>query len=779
MRSGGNVQRVVDPLGNTHALTYEAVFNRLTSMNTPGGSSSQFEYDGHGNVTAIIDTLGNRWVIAYDTTGAPIRVTDPLGNSVTFAYDAVGNLTGLTDPLGNTVTREYDGASRLLREASPRGKTTRLAYDPLDRVTSVIDPLGGTTRFSYDPNGNLLTFTDPGGSVTTHAYDLMDRVGQRTDPLGRVWSYLYDGRGNPTQATDPKGQVVTFTYDVLNRRTRAAYSDGAVVEFEYDVAGRLARMVNADDVVVHQYDALGRIVREITAYGAIEYGYDAWGRRVSMLVDASLFTYAYDGASRLQGITLAGVGSAGFDYDALGRVVRLALPNGVATAYAYDALSRPIELVYESGAGRLGNLTYRYDAGGNRTAIGGSRGRTLLPGPAAAATYDAAHQQLTFGGWTMSYDANGNLVSLGDAGGMTTFTYDAQDRLIQVDGGGGITRFTYDALGRRTARTVDVQETRFQHDATDVIRERTAGAEIVYLRGLGMDQTFFRGQEAGYLTDATNNTIALTDRAGNIGQTYSYEPFGRTETTGPAAVNTYQYTGREREGGDLYYYRARYYHAGLGRFIQPDPLGLLAGSNPYAYAENNPVNFLDPSGLRTYVAHGTSSGPGRLDEFRAALHKADPKTKVLEWSGKLTETVPSTDVPAAELFNKIIADLQADPLKPGEKLNLIGHSGGGIAFVKVAHMLRARGIKVSNLILFGTPLFPELVNPMLPPGVRVTNFVGLFDPLAWPLLLPSVHNIFVLNTLPNPFSAAVTAYKAHTGYAENQTMIRTIQDLIR
>ncbi len=328
-------------------------------------------------------------------------------------------------------------------------------------------------------------------------------------------------------------------------------------------------------------------------------------------------------------------------------------------------------------------------------------------------------------------------------------------------------------------RTADGLETSFQYDATDVIRDRTGGAEVLYLRGLGPDQTFVREQGAGYLTDATNNTIALTDLAGTIAQTYSYEPFGRTEIAGAAAVNPYQFTGREREGGDLYYYRARYYDPRLGRFIQPDPLGLLAGPNPYAYAENNPVNFLDPSGLRTFVAHGTSTGPGRLRDFQAALEKADPKTKLLEWSGKLTDTVPSTDVPATELFSQIMVDLQANPLQPGEKLNLVGHSGGAIAFVKVAHMLRARGIKVTNLILMGTPLFPELVNPTLPPGVRVTNFVGLFDPLALPLRLPNVQNIFVLNGLPNPFSAAVTVYRAHTGYAENQTVIRTIQDLIR
>jgi len=232
-----------------------------------------------------------------------------------------------------------------------------------------------------------------------------------------------------------------------------------------------------------------------------------------------------------------------------------------------------------------------------------------------------------------------------------------------------------------------------------------------------------------------------------INRSFKLARHSRTEVAGSVAGGRYQFSGRERERDDLYYYRARYYHTRLARFIQPDPLGRLAGLNPYAYAENNPINFLDPSGLRTFVAPGTSSDERRWAEFGAALQKADRKTEILKWSGNLADIVPSTDAAAGKLFNQIMGNLQADPLGSREKLNLVGHSGGGIVLVKVAHMLRARGIKVSNLVLMGTPLVPELVNPMLPPGVRVTTFIGLFDPLAVRLLLSNVQNVLVLNTL--------------------------------
>lgn len=58
------------------------------------------------------------------------------------------------------------------------------------------------------------------------------------------------------------------------------------------------------------------------------------------------------------------------------------------------------------------------------------------------------------------------------------------------------------------------------------------------------------------------------------------------------------FTGREwdPETG-LYYYRARYYDAKVGRFISEDPIGFDGGVNLYAYVYDNPVIFTDPTGL--------------------------------------------------------------------------------------------------------------------------------------------------------------------------------------
>jgi RHS repeat-associated protein len=53
------------------------------------------------------------------------------------------------------------------------------------------------------------------------------------------------------------------------------------------------------------------------------------------------------------------------------------------------------------------------------------------------------------------------------------------------------------------------------------------------------------------------------------------------------------------EPNRLYYMRARYYDPNVGRFISEDPLGFGGGDvNLYAYVQNNPVNRIDPFGLK-------------------------------------------------------------------------------------------------------------------------------------------------------------------------------------
>jgi len=592
----GNVTSVTDPAGNQRTFTFEPAFNKIASIRDPLGNVTSFAYDAQGNLSSVTDPLGKVTTLTSNAFGQPLTTTDPLGNTTTFTYDAQGNLATVADPLGNTTIREYDTVSRLARQTDPRGRPTAFAYDFLNRLAAISDPVGGATRFTYDGNGNLLTVADPQGNATTYTYDAMDRVATRSDPLGHGESFTYDPAGNLTRHADRKGQAATFAYDALNRRTGATYLD-ATVTSTYDAVGRLTRATDsAGGTITNAYDTLDRLVSQTAALGTVGYTYDGLGRRTTMIVPGQPeVSYAYDPASRLSSIT-QGSSLVQFGYDAASRRTTLTLPNGVTTQYGYDSASRLTSLTYKLAATTLGDLQYTYDPAGNRSGVAGSWARSSLPQPVAAATYNANNQQLTFGGQTLTYDLNGNLT--GD--GTSTYTWTARNQLAAISGPVPAS-FVYDGAGRRMRKGINGTVTDFLYDGVNPIQEVSGAAAASLLPGLGIDEYFVRtdtDRASVLLTDALGSTVALTDAAGVVQTQYTYEPFGQAATTGGASPNPSQYTGRENDGTGVYYYRARYYHPGLQRFISEDPVGFLGGDvNLYGYVGGNPLSFVDPSGL--------------------------------------------------------------------------------------------------------------------------------------------------------------------------------------
>src|SRR5206468_4369706 len=263
------------------------------------------------------------------------------------------------------------------------------------------------------------------------------------------------------------------------------------------------------------YDLLDRLTAQATALGTVSYHYDALGRRTQMDApgQASVF-YGYDAASRPRSITQAPLDPVAIDYDAVGRRTMLTLPNGVSTEYQYDAASRLAALIYRNATSTLGNLSYQYDAAGNRTRVGGSLARTGLPDPVAAATYDAANRQLTLGDKQMTFDASGNLTSITEPSGTTTYTWDARNRLTRITGPGLTASFAHDAVGRRVQKQINGGLVQHLHDGLDIIHDLTDQAPVSYLRTLGIDEPLVRNSAEFYLTDALGSTVALTDPAG-------------------------------------------------------------------------------------------------------------------------------------------------------------------------------------------------------------------------------------------------------------------------
>jgi len=117
---------------------------------------------------------------------------------------------------------------------------------------------------------------------------------------------------------------------------------------------------------------------------------------------------------------------------------------------------------------------------------------------------------------------------------------------------------------------------------------------------------------AGPPAQGRSASRSASDRRGDIEVLPENEVFGRLACYRPAGAvdapciarprshRRDSHRGRRRFSGQTRggrYSWARYYHPGLQRFIAEDPIGLVAGTNLYSYANNNPVNFTDPLGL--------------------------------------------------------------------------------------------------------------------------------------------------------------------------------------
>ncbi|RDU96775.1 RHS repeat-associated core domain-containing protein, partial [Trinickia dinghuensis] len=145
--------------------------------------------------------------------------------------------------------------------------------------------------------------------------------------------------------------------------------------------------------------------------------------------------------------------------------------------------------------------------------------------------------------------------------------------------------------------------TNFLYDGANAVQELAGGTPSAnMLTGLRVDEVFGRTDSLGtrsFVTDALGSTVALTDGSGAVKTNYTYEPYGNTTTSGEVNGNASQYTGRENDGTGLYYYRARYYNPGFGRFVAEDPIGIRGGSNLFSYSMADPIDYADPVGNMT------------------------------------------------------------------------------------------------------------------------------------------------------------------------------------
>ena len=217
---------------------------------------------------------------------------------------------------------------------------------------------------------------------------------------------------------------------------------------------------------------------------------------------------------------------------------------------------------------------------------------------------------------TYSYDGNGSTIAKTENGLTSTYVWNDDKRLVSATVNGTAISYTYNDQGIRTSSTVDGVEMRYLLDegiAANVWEEYSPNGTVQasYVYGYDLISQVRSGVSSFYLVDGLGSTRLLTDGQGQVVNAYGYEAFGETVSHSGTATNAYQYAGEQFDGetGD-YYLRQRFYDTSSGRFGRMDtyegrlnePLTL----HKYIYANDNPINSIDPTGLFTMVEIGAA-----------------------------------------------------------------------------------------------------------------------------------------------------------------------------
>ena len=287
--------------------------------------------------------------------------------------------------------------------------------------------------------------------------------------------------------------------------------------------------------------------------------------------------------------------------DALGRIsTKSETISGTTTTFAYT---------YDS-AGRLTDVSqngvayshYGFDTNSNR--VSGNQGGTSL-----TATYDAQDRLLTYNTKSYSYNLNGENTSRTDsATGITnTLSYDAFGNLRTFTVPSGTVSYSFDGLGRRSVKTLGttVKQRYIYRDQYRIAAILTAAGVIsqrfVYgTRGNAPDYMLVGSTKYRFVTDQNGSVrLVVNTSTGAITEQITYDEFGQVLTDTNAGFQPFGFAGGlYDQDTKLVHFGARDYDPSVGRWISKDPILFGGGdSNLYGYVQNDPINWIDPSGL--------------------------------------------------------------------------------------------------------------------------------------------------------------------------------------
>ena len=590
----GNVLSQTDYMGNTTTMEYDRLGRAIKAAAPFNGSEKSKTltyYDGTRDIYTqyAYDNAGN---MVKTVTGQTSKIADLYGTlpdaaaSQTYEYDRFGNVIKATDGLGKSSTAAYNLMGLPVTETDRNGNVKTMTFNAYGSPLTVSVTNGETITNTYSKN-NLLISAKQGSSTVSYTYDDYGYV-KTENSNGIVNTYTNDVEGNRRNYTQKEGTNTyinaSYTYDKLSRMTNVNFGNGISAGYTYNANNQVSKETRGSLITSYGYRESGQLSMMTTTNGSwtqgYMYDYNLSGNQIlkrSIDSENNIFddtTYTYDNLGQLLSETSANYYAA-YMYDTRGNIKQKKEGDNNPTYYSYDKNNRLTFSSNEYGLYTFEDSIYEYDGNGNRVKTrrnyydDGGDESVDIGYDEFKYGYDAYNRQISYYNYEVDY--------VGDYEDETTATY------------------TYDAIGRRASKKVDGATTTHRWDGSSIVGDSGTGA-ATYYRGINIIAQNKNNAVNYYVYDGHGNTVTLTDANGATVSKCDYSAYGN-RTSIKSYINTpFKYCGeyQDNESG-MVYLRNRYYKINEGRFTQEDPA--KDGLNWYAYCGNNPVNFVDPSGL--------------------------------------------------------------------------------------------------------------------------------------------------------------------------------------